>query len=200
MALERKVSDRNILDKFIENFCGVVEKHCKYIVVSGFVAIAHGRTRGTEDIDMIIEKLDFKRFKKLHEDLISENFECMQSDKSEVLFNDYLVNGISIRYTVKGEHLPELEMKFAKDELDRIQIETRKKLPLTGLDIYFSSIEMNIAFKEELLKSNKDMEDARHLRIIYKKEINEDRINKIKKMIRELRLKEEKDEEDREEY
>ncbi len=51
--MEREVSDRNILDKFTEEFCSIIEKHCQYIVVSGFVAIASGRTRGTEDIDMI---------------------------------------------------------------------------------------------------------------------------------------------------
>ena len=47
--MERKVSDINILDEFVESFCEVMEKHCKYIVCSGFVAIAHGRTRGTEE-------------------------------------------------------------------------------------------------------------------------------------------------------
>jgi len=68
----RGVSERNILDDFCIKFCSVVEKHCKYIVVSGFVAISSGRSRATEDIDMIIEKLDIDRFKKLHEDLTKE--------------------------------------------------------------------------------------------------------------------------------
>ena len=54
---KRKVDDKTILDKFVEEFCRIVEKHVSYIVCSGFVAIAHGRTRGTEDIDMIIEKI-----------------------------------------------------------------------------------------------------------------------------------------------
>lgn len=52
VKIERVVDDRTILDKFVEDFCGIVEKHVRYIVCSGFVAIAHGRTRGTEDIDM----------------------------------------------------------------------------------------------------------------------------------------------------
>ena len=55
--LTRKVDDKTILDKFVEDFVKVIEKYCKYIIVSGFVAIAHGRSRGTEDIDMIIEKI-----------------------------------------------------------------------------------------------------------------------------------------------
>jgi len=56
--IERNIEDRTILDEFAEQFCDIVNKHCKYIVCSGFVAIAHGRTRGTEDIDMIVEKLN----------------------------------------------------------------------------------------------------------------------------------------------
>ena len=70
---------------------------------------------------------------------------------------------------------------MAKDELDESQLQNRVKLKLTGLNVWFGSIEYNIAFKEELLKSDKDMEDAKHLRIVYSKIINEDEINKIKK-------------------
>ena len=85
-----------------------------------------------------------------------------------------------------------MEIKFAKDELDEMQIKTRKKMPFTGLDIWFSSIEMNIAFKEELLKSPKDVEDARHLRRIYEDEINPELIEEIKEKIRILRLRNDK--------
>lgn len=45
--MERRVGNRNILDKFTEDFCNIVDKHAKYIVVSGFVAIASGRVRAT---------------------------------------------------------------------------------------------------------------------------------------------------------
>lgn len=180
--------DKNILDKFIEDFAEIVEKHCKYIVVSGFLAIAHGRSRGTEDIDMIVEKPDYEKFKKMHADLVKSGFECLQSSDASVLYNDYLCKNISVRYIRKGFELPELELKFAKDELDALQIATRKKMPLTGLDIWFSSVEMNIAFKEELLKSDKDIKDALHLRLVYAKDINERLINDIKKMIKEMRL------------
>jgi hypothetical protein len=186
--MERGTGDRNLLDEFVIDFCKIIDKHCKYIVVSGFVAISHGRTRSTEDIDMIIEKIDFSKFKELHIDLEKNGFECLQSSNPKVLFEDYLTKCTSIRYIKKGEYIPELELKFAKDKLDEMQIETRVKLPLTGLDIYFSSVETNIAFKEELLASKKDMEDADHLRKIYKDKISEENIVKIKKMIREMRL------------
>ena len=66
----RGIGEKNILDDFCTKFCSIVEKHCRYIVVSGFVAISSGRTRATEDIDLIIEKLNLEKFKNLHADLM----------------------------------------------------------------------------------------------------------------------------------
>ncbi len=192
--MDRKVDDKTILDKFVEEFTNIVEKHCKYIIVSGFVAIAHGRSRGTEDIDMIIERIPKDKFVQLNEALIEAGFECMQSAKPEVIYEDYLANGDSVRYTRKDILFgpPEMEIKLAKDELDEYQIKTRLKLPFTGLDVWFSSIEMNIAFKEEYLKSDNDLEDARHLRIIYREKIDEKEIERIKREIIRLRMKHER--------
>lgn len=187
--MKREVSDKTILDEFVEDFCKVVDKHVLYIICSGFVAIAHGRSRGTEDIDMIIEKISFDKFIGLHNDLVNSGFECMQSPNPRVIYFNYLCEGDSVRYTRKGEFLPEMEIKFVKDKLDEEQLRTRTKLPFTELDVYFSCIEGNIAFKEELLKADKDIEDAKHLRIIYEGKIDEDKIKRIKKDIKDIRLK-----------
>jgi hypothetical protein len=190
--MERRIEDRTLLDKFVEEFCAIVDKHVKYIICSGFVAIAHGRTRGTEDIDMIIERMSKEDFIKMHKEFVDKGFECIQSDNAEVLFENYLGRGISVRYVWKSEgHFPpEMEVKFAKDKLDKEQINSRTKFPLTHLDVYFSSIEGNIAFKEEFLGTQKDLEDARHLRIIYAEDISEGKIDLIKKKIKRLRKNE----------
>ncbi len=183
----RGIQERNILDQFCIDFCKVVEDHCKYIIVSGFVAISSGRTRATEDIDMIIEKLPFENFKKLHDDLIQAGFICVQDDSVEEIY-DYLIDNTSVRYIKENQPLPEMEIKFAKDKLDDFQIQTRIKLPLTGLDVWFGSINMNIAFKEEYLKSEKDLKDADHLRKVYPELVHEEEITNIKKLIKELKL------------
>ncbi len=185
--MERAIHDKSLLDKFCQEFCKIVEKHTAYIVVSGYLAIASGRVRGTEDIDMIIPRITFAIFSKLHDDLYKHNFVCVQSASATEVY-EYLSENISVRYTWKDKPVPEMEIKFAKDMLDTMQIQTREKLSLTGLDIWFSSVAMNIAFKEEYLKSDKDMEDAKHLRIVYSDKINENEINEIKKLIRKLRL------------
>jgi len=185
--MEREISDRNILDTFCEEFCAIVEKHCKYIIVSGFLAIASGRTRGTEDIDMIIERMNQEQFNKLFADLTQENFVCMQSNNPKEVF-EYLNENLSVRFTRRNEELPEMEVKFAKDILDAYQLKNRVKLELTGLKVWFSNININVAFKEELLKSPKDLEDARHLRKVYAEMIDEREIKEIKKLIKEYRL------------
>jgi hypothetical protein len=184
--IDREIKDRTILDIFAEDFVRVVEIHVKYIIVSGFVAIAHGRSRGTEDIDMIVERMSKDEFIMMHHELEAAAFECMQSDNPDVIYDDYLNDNLSVRYVRKDSFIPEMELKFTKNSLDDYQIKTRTKLPLTGLDFYFSSIEMNLAFKEELLKSEKYLEDAHHLRIIYSDIIDENEISKIKAEIRRL--------------
>jgi hypothetical protein len=185
--MEREIDDRNILDKFCEDFCNIVEQHCRYIIVSGFLVIASGRTRGTEDIDMIIEKISLEKWKLLFKELEENGFTCMQSSNPETVF-EYLDDATSIRFIRENEPLPEMEIKFSKDELDQLQLNQRVKLELTGLNVWFSNVNINIAFKEEYLKSNKDLEDAKHLRIVYREMINEDEINRIKEMINRLRL------------
>src|SRR3989338_9668237 len=99
--MDRRIGDRNILDEFTLKFCEIAEKHVKYIIVSGFVAISHGRKRTTEDIDMIIERMSFENFKRLHNELDLAGFECIQSSKVEDIF-DYLNRKDSVRYVRKG--------------------------------------------------------------------------------------------------
>ncbi len=61
---------------------------------------------------------------------------------------DYLSKKDSVRYVRKDEFLPEMEIKFAKDEIDNYQLNSRIKIPFTGLEVYFPKIEEAIAFKE----------------------------------------------------
>lgn len=185
--MEREVTNLNVLNEFCEKFSQIMERYCRYIIVSGFVAIASGRTRGTEDIDLIMERVSKEKFRLIFAALKTGGFTCMQSDDADEVY-DYLQENLSVRFTEKEKPLPEMEVKFAKDELDEYQLRTRIKLPITNLDVWFSDINVNIAFKEELLKSPKDMEDARHLRIVFSEMVEEEKIKKVKELIRRLRL------------
>ena len=171
-----------------EKFCAVLEKHCKYVVISGYVVIASGRPRGTVDIDVLIERMDRKRFTELNNDLMSAGFECMYTDSADDIYDGYIENNTSVRYMALNRPLPEMELIMAKDKLDELTLATRKKIPSTEHDVWMSDINVNIAFKEEYLGSDKDMEDARHLRLVYKDIVNEEEINRIKNMIKKERM------------
>ena len=177
-----KVNDINILSKFTTDFCNIVKKHCKYVVISGFTAIATGRTRGTEDIDIIIPKLDKNSFLKLHNDLL-DKFEVLETDCFEEVFERLDKDKSNIRYVYKSKLLPNIELKFVKDLVDEAAIQNRIKIPLTKLDIWFGPIESNIAFKETILTSEKDKEDAKHLRETFENEISEVNIKYFKDLI-----------------
>lgn len=180
--------EQNILDEFALKFSKIIEKYTEYIIVSGFVAISSGRTRATEDIDMIIKPVSKETFDKIHKGLSKNNFECVQSKYPGEIYDTYLSNFDSVRYIHKDKPLPEMELKFAKDELDEYQLRTRTKLELTGLNLWFSNVNVNIAFKEHLLKSQKDIEDAKHLRIVYMELVSEDEIKKVKRLIDKCRI------------
>ncbi len=182
------VTDYKYLAKFCQNFCEILERFTKYIVVSGFFVISSGRSRATEDIDIIIEPINLATYLELHEELKQKDFFCLQSSDPHTIYNMYLRDKIPVRFIKNDNLIPNIELKFAKDELDEYQLQTKKKIEFTEMDVYFSSIEANIAFKEELLKTPKDFDDAKHLRIVYSEVLDEHEIEKIKKMIKKFRL------------
>jgi len=183
------VDDREILDRFTEDFCSIVNKYAKYIIVSGFVAISHGRSRATEDVDIMIEEVSQEKFKKIHNELIKYGFECKYPREVENIYDMLKNDRANVRYTWIGKELPNMEVKFTRDSLDIKQLETRTKLKMTGLDVFFAKIEESIAFKEEYLGSEKDLEDAKHLRLIYDGELDLDYIKSYKEKINNIKIK-----------
>jgi len=50
------------VDKFVLEFVDLLKNHFRYVIVSGYVAILFGRSRGTDDIDILIEKTTKSEF------------------------------------------------------------------------------------------------------------------------------------------
>ncbi|HLD80070.1 MAG TPA: hypothetical protein VJA18_05930 [Candidatus Nanoarchaeia archaeon] len=94
-------------------------------------------------------------------------------------------DNIAIRFAVKGQTIPNLEVKFPKTRLDLdafadfIEVETEEGI------IKISSLEKQIAFKKYYLGSDKDLEDARHLEEFFKEHLDKEKIKKYKELIRE---------------
>ncbi|MFA4936234.1 MAG: hypothetical protein WC568_10410 [Candidatus Methanoperedens sp.] len=145
--LKNKVVSK--LDIFVVDFINILKKYMDYVVVSGYVSILFGRSRGTEDIDILINKIDRDTFLKFHNELFG-----------------MLEGKLAIRVAVKDNVIPNIEIKFIKSQLDRISLKEHKVAQLDKYGINISPIELQIAFKL-YLGSDKDIEDAAYLYEIF---------------------------------
>lgn len=150
------------------------EKHIRYVLLSGYVALLFGRSRQTEDIDLVIENLDAKRFQQLWERLMTR-FECLTTPVCETAFAEYLCNATAIRFSWPGAYLPNMEVKFVHQALEQEALDHRLRVLLNNRTLFISPIELQIAFKL-FLGSDKDYEDAKHLFLIFKEHLNHDRL------------------------
>ncbi len=80
IVIDRELTE---LDIFVKDFIDILKEHLDYLIVSGFVSIATGRTRGTEDIDIISPIIDKDKFLKFFKDLQKKSFWCYQADNAE---------------------------------------------------------------------------------------------------------------------
>lgn len=154
------------LDEFVLETVGVVSKYAEYVIIGGYVSIFFGRARSTEDVDIFIRKIDFGKFSGMFEEFHSKNFEFSIEDK-ESLYYDYLDHGLPINVWRKNLPLLRLKIKFALKESQKKAFEG----PFTAIfgieKLIFAKVESQIAYKRYILQSEKDLEDARHLEIVF---------------------------------
>ncbi len=172
----------NELDKICFSFIDILKGHVDYIVVSGYVAILFGRTRGTEDVDILIPKISKDKFNRLYIDVMENNFWCINTDDEDEIYS-LLDSCHSIRFALKDMIQPNFELKFVSNKLHEISMKEKIKIIIGEREFWTSSIEMQIAYKENMLGSDKDKEDAAHLRELFGKNLNFSLIEKYKKMI-----------------
>jgi hypothetical protein len=163
----------NKLDNFVFDFISIVNKlDIQYVVISGYVSILFGRNRASEDIDIFIERLNFEKFKKLW-DKLSDNFDCIITSDPKVAYNTYLQNETAIRYAKKDEIIPNIELKFPTKDLDKWTLNNKLRVLCNDIEIYISPIELQIAYKL-FLSSEKDIEDAEYLYILFEEKLNKE--------------------------
>ncbi len=169
----------NNLDKFVLEFVSLLKD---YVVVSGYVPILFGRSRATEDVDLLVPKMNFESFKELWNNLQKESFECMNTSDAKEAFD--MLNEHAIRFFKKGKPTPNIEFKIIKTELDRYSFENKIRVIIKDKVFLISPLELQIAYKlflaaegiDEELKADKDIEDARHLYKLFKEKINKDEL------------------------
>lgn len=155
------------LDTFVLSFILHLKHHVDYVIISGYIPILFGRTRGTEDIDVFIRKIDKETFLSFYQELISDGFYFLNPEDEHGLF-EMLTDQLAIRAARKDTIIPNIEIKFIKDDIDLFTIEQKNQLILNNkhhLDI--SPMEVEIPYKL-YLGSEKDIEDALYLWDIFK--------------------------------
>jgi len=169
ITLKRELS---ALDQFVLDFVPLLEKAgIEYVVVSGYVAIVFGRSRGTEDVDVLIRRPSAAEFHKLWE-LLEPGFECHNAETAEKALHEYLEAGLALRFSKKGEFIPNMEVKNAAHTLHQYALDNRLELLLNGRKVFISPLELQVAYKL-YLGSEKDLEDARFLYQLFKGHLNE---------------------------
>ncbi len=162
------------LDRFVLDFIHILEQKTSYVIVSGYVAILFGRSRGTEDVDILIPRLEKDTFKQLHQMLLAGEYEFLNAENASGLY-DMLTSGMGIRIAKKDQVIPNIELKFLKDDVDRHVLKNRTVVNIPGASLFISPIDIQIAFKI-YLGSEKHIEDAVYLWEIFKSDLDYSRM------------------------
>ncbi len=176
--------DLTELDQFVKKFIAVLKKYSDYLVVSGFVSICCGRTRGTEDVDIIVPVMNKKKFKNLLKDLEKNSFWCYQGDSPDIIYR-YIKNLSNIRFALKEELFPNIELvpfdntKKAKS----FEFKHPQRMRVCDFEFKVPPIEFEILYKEIVLKGKKDIEDAKHLRAFFSDIIKKERFEEYKPIV-----------------
>jgi hypothetical protein len=172
------------LDKFVIGFVRLLEEHnIKHVIVSGYVAILFGRARGTEDIDILVERMDASGFLSFYKSTIERGYDFLNPEDATGLY-EMLCERLGIRAAEKDTVIPNMEMKFAKDDFDRYALSHRLEAVFNGESIYISPIELQIPYKL-YLGSEKDIEDAIYLWDIFQGKLD---VMLLKRFMMELKV------------
>ena len=175
----------NKLDLFVKDFLDVLKRHSDYLVVSGFVSISTGRTRGTEDVDILAKKLNKIEFALLLDDLFKNKFWCYQGDTINEIWK-YIENGNNIRFAKEEEMYPNIEFISIDESKPAKYFEFThpQKIRIQDFEFKIPPIEFEILYKEIILTGKKDIEDSKHLRTFFSGLIKKERFKEYEPIIK----------------
>ncbi|PIN84462.1 hypothetical protein COV61_00045 [Candidatus Micrarchaeota archaeon CG11_big_fil_rev_8_21_14_0_20_47_5] len=174
------------MDKFVLSFCDILRKNSiNYVLVSGYVVIVFGRSRNTEDVDILFEDCGQEKFEKLFADLEKAGFACIQAKDAKSAYSVYLTEDLAIRFYTGDSPIPNIEFKFAKTALEKDTLDGKTSLMLNSKELFISPLEIQIAYKL-YIGNEKDINDARYLYRLFKDNLN---IAKLSACARDLNVK-----------
>jgi len=160
------------LDRFVTSVTEIIERYTRYVIVSGYVAILFGRARGTEDIDLFIDYMDRDTFMLFSKDLLEQGFYFLNSDDIGEIYS-MLCDRLAVRIAKTDRIIPNVEMKFKKDDFDHYAISRAKVVQFDDIRFFVSPIELQIPYKL-YLGSDKDIEDAVYLWMLFRETLDDD--------------------------
>ncbi|MDP3990384.1 MAG: hypothetical protein Q8Q01_04220 [archaeon] len=177
--------DLTELDFFVKNFLDILEKHSSFLIVSGFVSISTGRTRGTEDIDVLVPLLEFEEFRMFFDEIDKHGFWCYQGNDAKEVYS-YLKEMMSVRFARKGEVFPNMEVIPVTPERKTKWFELNHPQDIKIKDFVFKipPLEFEILYKEMILGGEKDLADARHLREFFKDILRNEKFKEFETLIK----------------
>lgn len=177
--------DLTELDLFVKDFLDVLKKHCDYLIVSGFVSISTGRTRGTEDVDLLIPLLSRERFTALFDDLMVNGFWCYQGDSVDEV-HPYIKELSSIRFAKINQMFPNMEVIpiTEKKKAKFFEFTHPQKMKVQNFQFKVPPLEFEILYKEIILGGQKDLADAKHLRTFFANFLKKEKFKEYEPIIR----------------
>lgn len=158
IILEKPLND---LDRLILDVVEALEAFdIQYAVVSGYVAVLFGRARATEDIDLIVRPFDEDVADELAATLEDAGYWGTAMPLDDL--HETVADGLPVRIAPEGHRLPNVEMKFARNEYDDASLENSHTVRLPDGSLQIGSLELQIAYKLDM-GAQKDFEDAVYL-------------------------------------
>jgi len=169
---------KNELDEMVIKFSKILnEEGIKFVIISGYIAILFGRSRLSEDIDILVEDMNYSKFHRLWNKL-DKDFWCIITSRPEDAYHTYLQTGHAIRFSLTNKIIPNIEIKFPKSELERWVLKNPLRIRVDDFTMPISNIELQIAFKL-YLGSEKDIEDAKYLYSLFQENLDRERLNSL---------------------
>jgi hypothetical protein len=166
--------DPNRLDDLAIAFSAILDEFdIDHVYVAGYVSILAGRARSTEDVDVLIERIDEATVDDLVAALQARDYWGPAMPLSSAA--ETLSHGDPLWVAPAEQVTPHLEVKTVSDEFDRASLTDAIPARIGDSTIPIGPLELQIAYKLSL-GARTDMEDAAHLYSLFEKSLSVERL------------------------